>query len=53
MPYTHLNRTERELIYRLRFLGESMSEIARVLGRHKSMISRELKRNRDYSMSAS
>ncbi len=48
MSYTHLNRTERNVIYRMRFLNHSLSEIARTLGRHKSTISRELRRNRTF-----
>ena len=47
MSYTHLNRTERDLIYRMQFQGHSQSAIARTLGRHKSTISRELRRYRN------
>ena len=46
MPYHHLSDVEREEIAQMYYAGESFSEIARKLGRHKSTISREIKRNR-------
>ncbi len=45
MSYTHLTMDERNVIYRMRFLGHSQAEIARCLGRHRSTIGRECKRN--------
>ena len=53
-PYTHLTPFEREKLMSLHDSGKGISEIARCLGRHKSTISRELKRNsfsQDYSSS--
>ena len=44
--YTQLTREERYQIYALKTAGHDQVEIARVLGRHKSTISRELARNR-------
>jgi len=44
--YTQLTREERYQIHGLRQVGCQQSEIARVLGRHKATISRELRRNR-------
>lgn len=46
MSYEHLSEKERETIGQMVFAGQSFSEIARVLGRHKSTISREWRRNR-------
>lgn len=43
--YIHINQEERELIAQMRWEGNSLSEIARVLYRDKGTISRELKRN--------
>ena len=45
MSYRHLTMDERNVIYRMRFLGHSNAEIARCLGRHRSTIGREYKRN--------
>ena len=45
MSYEHLSITERELIAIFRAKNFSMSQIARLLGRNKSTISRELTRN--------
>src|SRR5438552_9755759 len=45
MRYTHLTRDERYQIHELRAEKYTASKIARQLGRHKSTISRELKRN--------
>ena len=44
--YTQLTREERYQIYALKQAGHNQSEIAVMLGRHKSRISRELRRNR-------
>lgn len=48
MPYTHLTFDERNVIYRMRFLGKSQTEIGRCLGRSASTISREVRRNAGY-----
>ena len=45
MSYHHLTRDERNVIYRMRFLGHSNAEIARCLGCHRSTIGREWRRN--------
>ncbi len=45
MSYHHLTMDERNVIYRMRFLGHSEAEIARCLGRHRSTIHRECQRN--------
>ena len=45
MSYSHLTMDERNVIYRMRFLGYSEAEIARCVGCHRSTISRECKRN--------
>ena len=44
--YKHLSREERYQIYSLRLAKQTISEIARLLGRHRSTISRELRRGR-------
>ncbi|MDH4284489.1 MAG: IS30 family transposase [Gallionellaceae bacterium] len=46
MNYTHLTREERYQIYALKKAGHTQSEIASVLERSPSTISRELSRNR-------
>lgn len=46
MNYTHLTREERYQIYALKKAGHTQSEIAKVLERSPSTISRELSRNR-------
>jgi len=46
MTYTHLTQAERYQIEILRKAEHSQSEIAVLLGRDKSCISRELRRNR-------
>jgi transposase, IS30 family len=48
--YKQIDEKEREEIYKLRKQGTSISEIARKIGRHKSSISREIKRNIDESL---
>ena len=45
MPYHHLNRDERKVIHHMRIAGFSISNTAQALGRHRSTIYRELKRN--------
>lgn len=45
MPYVHLTAGEREVIAQLAGSGEPFSEIARLLRRDKSTISREVRRN--------
>ena len=44
MTYTHLSQTERYQIQALMKAGQTQTEIARILGRHKSTISREVAR---------
>ena len=44
--YTQLTQEERYQIDALMKAGQSQTEIAQVLGRHKSTISRELRRKR-------
>ena len=46
MKYTQLTQEERYQIHALMKAGHNQTEIASVLGRHKSTISREQKRNR-------
>ncbi len=46
MSYKHLSQTERYQIYALMKAGHLPVEIAKLLGRHKSSISRELSRNK-------
>src|SRR5512147_3180685 len=45
MSYHHLTMGDRNVIYRMRFLGHSKAEIARCLGCHRGTIGRECKRN--------
>ena len=45
MSYGHLTMDERNVIYRMHFQGYSDAEIARCLGRHRSTIGRERRRN--------
>jgi transposase, IS30 family len=47
MSYYHLTREEREVIYRMQFQGYKLAEIARCLGRHRSTLGRECRRNAD------
>ena len=44
MTYTHQSLTERYQIYVLMKAGQTQSDIAQILGRHKSTISREISR---------
>lgn len=44
--YTQLTREERYQIYALKTAGHNQAEIAKIIGRHKSTVSRELTRNR-------
>jgi IS30 family transposase len=46
MNYTHLTQDERYQIAILNKAGHNQSDIARVMNRPKSTISREMKRNR-------
>ena len=41
----HLTFEERKFLYRLKQKGKSNSEIAELMGRHRSTIGRELTRN--------
>ena len=43
--YTHVSASEREIIRRLLGLKHSPSDIARMLGKHRATIRREIKRN--------
>jgi len=45
MSYRHLTTDERNVIWQMRRLGKSRADIARCLGRHRSTVSRELRRN--------
>jgi IS30 family transposase len=45
MSYTHLTMDERNVIYRMQSQNYPQAEIARCLGRHRSTISRECRRN--------
>ena len=45
MGHTELNLEERRTFYRLREAKLPMAEIARVMGRHRSSLYREVKRN--------
>jgi IS30 family transposase len=44
--YAQLTREERYQIYALKSAGHNQAEIAKVIGRHKATVSRELTRNR-------
>ena len=46
MNYTQLTREQRYQIYALLKMGHNRTEIAAVIGKHKSTISRELSRNK-------
>ena len=45
MPYRHLTPHEREVIGQMASAGESLAAIGAVVNRHKSTISREIRRN--------
>ena len=45
MNYTHLSQSERYQIQCLRDLGLSITQTALRLGRHRSTIAREIRRN--------
>ncbi|MFH1423234.1 MAG: helix-turn-helix domain-containing protein, partial [Planctomycetota bacterium] len=46
MGYKHLTIEEREVILKMKFSGSFQAEIAENIGRSKSTISRELRRNK-------
>jgi len=46
LTYIHLSSEERDKIAYLRAKGKGITEIAKIIGRHKTTISRELKRNK-------
>ncbi len=46
-PYTHFTLEERECLAENINKGKTISEIARILGRNKSSVSREIKRNQN------
>jgi IS30 family transposase len=48
MSYNHLTMNERNVIYIMQRQGYSNAEIARCLGRHRSTIGRECRRNLSY-----
>jgi len=48
MSYKHLTMEERNMLYRMQWQGYSNAEIAHCLGRHRSTIGRECRRNRSY-----
>lgn len=45
MSYCHLTQKDRYFIYHMRMAGWSPTKIGRTIVRHRSTISRELKRN--------
>lgn len=45
MNYTHLSQSERYQIYALMKAGQALSDIAKILRRHRSTIYREISRN--------
>jgi IS30 family transposase len=45
VSYKHLTFEQRNVIYRMRYLGKSQAEIARCIGTCESTVCRELKRN--------
>jgi len=45
MSYRHLTQKEGFFIYHMRMAGWSSAKIGRTIGRHRSTINRELKRN--------
>ena len=45
MNYTHLSQSERYQIYALMKAGQPLSDIAKILHRHRSTIYREVSRN--------
>lgn len=49
MPHHQLTLSEREIIACLFYRGQGVPEIARHLGRHRTTVQRELRRNRDVS----
>lgn len=48
MSYRHLTMDERNVIWRMKELGKPLSEIARCVGRHRSSVGRELRRNAEF-----
>jgi len=46
-PYHHFTIEDRECLYELRKEGKTQTEIAQILGKDKSSVSREIKRNKN------
>ena len=45
MLYRHLTREDRLVVHRMRVAGQGVAAMAQALGRHRSTIYRELRRN--------
>jgi IS30 family transposase len=48
MSYKHLTQKERYFIYHMKIAGWSAAKSGQRIGRHRSTVSRELKRNTSY-----
>jgi len=47
--YTHLNQEKRNTLQRMRLQGETLTDIAKAIGVHKSTVSREIHRNMHFN----